>query len=319
MISKLHFFAVFMIGASMCLNISCTVSAGRNAEPERTGNRQNQVDYSEHKAELLQKLESNPDDAQAYIFLGLISFKEEQFEEAKKYFLEGLSLAATEDEKRAYMIVIDSNGSQFISEEEQSFFQKAHDLIEQRRPEEAIVAAQSAIDINPNNAMLYYEIGYAYIELRNFERAVFFLEKGNVLNPVHGNIYQELKYCYTELGMLDKSLALVEQYLIVFDSNPHVFSELAYSYMKAEKYEEALDILKHIMEEFPEYPITYLYFGQLYGEQLNDTDRAIENLNHFLALIEGKTEISGEGYSFSAEDTNATRMEARKLLEKYNP
>ena len=84
---------------------------------------------------------------------------------------------------------------------------------QQGRIDEAITTWEEAISIDPELADAHYNLGLAYAEQDKFDEAVIKWEKTIQIDPNYANAYKNLGIAYTEQGRIEEAIAGFETYL----------------------------------------------------------------------------------------------------------
>lgn len=162
--------------------------------------------------------------------------------------------------------------------------------------DDVISHADQALEIFPNQGVLYYFSGFAHLQKRNYDEAIFAFEQARKLsskNPrLSGDVYAMLGDAYNAVKMYDKSDLAYDQVLTLDPNNANVLNN--YSYFLAlrkanlEKAEKMSTLLIKNSPDNPAYLDTHawvLYSRQKYKEARRVIERAIEtghaNATHF--------------------------------------
>jgi tetratricopeptide (TPR) repeat protein len=162
--------------------------------------------------------------------------------------------------------------------------------------DDVIKHAEKALEVFPNQAVIYYFNGLAYLQKHKYEESVFNFEQARKLsskNPkLAGDANAMLGDAYNAMKMYDKSNSAYEQALAIDPNNPNVLNN--YSYFLAlrktdlEKAEKMSALLVKNNADNPAYLDTYawvLYSRQKYKEARKIIERAIvtgnANATHF--------------------------------------
>ena len=111
----------------------------------------------------------------------------------------------------------------------------------------AIEYLQKCVDINPNEATLYFELGKNYNKLKNFALAEIALQKALELKPGEVWILDELYYVYIQQKEYDKAVNTIK---ILVKYQPKYKEDLANIYAQTKDYDNALKTLDELDESF---------------------------------------------------------------------
>jgi tetratricopeptide (TPR) repeat protein len=264
---------------------------------------------------LTQAKEIKPEQPEAYLNLGSLFYQGNNYDEAAIEFRKALELCHTEDQKKLCLETINDITQLFRVDKEKELYQKAWRKIEERKSSEAIPLLEAALKLNPGNAKLYYEIGYAYVDLDRIAEAVPWLEKGRSLNPVHNGILSELKFCYADKGDLDKLKGVLKDLLNLYGDEAMMLHELAYAYQIADKTDSAIVTFENMLQKYPDSYFSCFLLGKLYYQEKKDKKRAGELMQDFLKGVRGKS-FKEFKINPQQEDLNGLITEAEEILRK---
>lgn len=78
--------------------------------------------------------------------------------------------------------------------------------VKNKEPQKAVDTVKKAMEFTGNNDYtIYYIAGTACMAMKKFEEAVKFLEQAIELNPEHAQLYNNIGTCYVTIGSLDKA------------------------------------------------------------------------------------------------------------------
>jgi len=106
--------------------------------------------------------------------------------------------------------------------------------------EKAIIELKACEKLQPNNAVVFFELGKNYKLLKNFELAISNLEKANRLQPNKEWVLVELMEAYYVKGDNEQAI-LIAKDLIPFNSK--YYENLANLYFKSQQFDKLLALL----------------------------------------------------------------------------
>ena len=258
-----------------------------------------------------------PAEPMAYLNMGaaLLLFKQDRTEEASREFKRALGLCRTGKQLKFCITRIEIATQIFWKDGTKELYDKAIKLINQKKSGKAVPLLEQALSINPKNALLYYEIGYACIELGEISKAIEFLEKGRRLNPTSKKILKELKFCYAEKTDIENLRQIIDDLEFLHGDDPSLRHELAFAYGKAGKIDSAIVIFEQVLEKFPESYFSSYLLARLLDKTKRDQARACELIKHFLQGVEGKT-LKDFKMSVLAGNLDEMRAKAEEIIKK---
>jgi serine/threonine protein kinase len=125
------------------------------------------------------------------------------------------------------------------------------------RYEEALVAYEQAIRLNPNDAGAYYYKGVALGELKRYEEELVAYEHALRLNPNYANTYYNKGVALGELKRYEEALLAFEQALRLNPNDTNAYFGKGVALERLKRYEEALLAFEQALRLNPNYADTY--------------------------------------------------------------
>jgi serine/threonine protein kinase/Tfp pilus assembly protein PilF len=196
--------------------------------------------------------------ASTYTHLGDIMARTEAIAKA-----EGLSSQATEKEKlyiqsqiaiykgdrNKYIHILEEIISKYPREKEAHFWLGHY--IRSSDKNRSIKEMETVLELDPNFAGAYNELGIIDMYDGNFEEALEHLKKCASLAPKNGNAFDTLGELYFKWGKLDKAVSSREKAVKILPDEYRIYWALAYTEALREYYGEALDWLDRQLERDP--------------------------------------------------------------------
>ncbi len=116
-----------------------------------------------------------------------------------------------------------------------------------------IAATCCPVAAQQESAQEYYREGIFYTKQDKFEEAIMALEKAVELEPGYGNAYNALGVIYYQRKQYGKA---AEQYLLAIESDPKnvkARTNLALTYQKQQAYQKAVEQLQQVLAQQPDY------------------------------------------------------------------
>jgi tetratricopeptide (TPR) repeat protein len=171
---------------------------------------------------LTRSLQGNPNDAQAWYYLGRTKYSESQFRQAIEAFghclrLEPQNVQAETNVGLAYEALNQNAqaiqafenaikwGSEKSAKDPGPFIEIAHLYLDQNQPEKAAPYLVQSIDISPNISKAHEELGRAYSLLHRLPEAQTELERAVALEPATASLRCMLGKIYRQQGMISKA------------------------------------------------------------------------------------------------------------------
>ncbi len=228
------------------------------------------VDLEVFVLELFEKLQINhPNEAAVHVVGGDLFLTLEKSEEAKKQYLLAIRKGANSFESWQNLLFLETQALQYDS---------------------VIMHSEEALEVFPNQAMVYYFNGYAHLRKKDFRPAVTSLEQAKKLSASNANLVAEMNSmlgdAYEALKEYDKSSKAYDEALVANPLNDIVLNNYSYylSLRKADL-EKAEKMSSQLVKNHPDnaaYLDTHawvLYSKEKYREAKKVMERAIATGN----------------------------------------
>ncbi|MBI6120948.1 tetratricopeptide repeat protein [Salegentibacter maritimus] len=140
--------------------------------------------------------------------------------------------------------------------------------------EKALLALEKCQKLEPDNAVVYFEMARNYNELEDFDKAILNLEKAHQLVPEREDVLNQLYKTYTRAQRYD---AAIESLLKLLDFNEDYKEKLANIYLLNKQYEQALETIDELDRREGLSTYRNQLRRQIYA-RTGDTAAQIENL-----------------------------------------
>ncbi|MDR9457539.1 MAG: hypothetical protein RI572_09025 [Salegentibacter sp.] len=187
-------------------------------------------------------------------------------------------LPVTAQEKEAIVDEVNEDDLGNVTDEFQEHFFEALKQKGIENYEKAIIALEACLELESNNAVVYFELGKNYRELEEFESALENYKKALALEQ-REDILVEIYHTYRSTGDFEQAILSVRE---LMEFNPDYKEDLANLYMLNEQYEEALRVLDELDEEEGVNNYRTIMRRQIYARTGN-TDAQIGNLEEGIA------------------------------------
>jgi Flp pilus assembly protein TadD len=144
--------------------------------------------------------------------------------------------------------------------------------------EEAIQACSDAIEINPNDAELYYLRGFVYIEQKQFEKGITDSNKALQINPKHQGAYYNLGYAYILKKEFDQALINLNKSIELNPNHTGSYHARGTAHIAKNNIEQAISDFSKEIELDPYNWYAYELRGFTYLKRMNDPEKAFSDL-----------------------------------------
>jgi tetratricopeptide (TPR) repeat protein len=184
-----------------------------------------------------------------------------------------MQLAKSNDEIEKLRIQKDyTQQSQLLTAED--WFSKGYRASEDKDWDNTILNYQKAIELKPDYAYAYNNIGLAYYEKGNDDQAILLYEKAIELKPDYAYVYNNLGLSYYEKGMYDKAIQSYRKALELKPDFADAYFNMGLSYNNTSNYDKAIQSYQKTIELKPDDNVAYNNMGYAYNK-LGNTDKKI--------------------------------------------
>jgi tetratricopeptide (TPR) repeat protein len=193
------------------------------------------------------------------------------------------------------------------------WFQKGYNAAELKEYDNAILYYQKSIDLNPNNASPYINLGLAYHDKGNLDKAIQVLQKAIDLNPQNSMAFNNLGAAYAAKGNLDKAIELYEKAVEINPEYSAAYNNMGSAYIQKGNFDKAIQLFQKAIDLNPQNFQAYVGLGMAYEANGND-DKAIELLQKAIEFNPNSFDAYlGLGTAYSYKDNPNKAIE---LLQK---
>ncbi len=180
--------------------------------------------------------------------------------------------------------------------------------------DKAIETFQKAIELNPEYADLYNDLGVAFFRNNQQDYAIETLLKAIELKPKDATMLNNLGLALKKNGQIDEAIEVFQKAIKIKPDDFDTYFNLGNAYSKKNKLDEAIETYKKAIKIKPEYADTYFNLGNAYSKK-NKLDEAIETYKKAIEL-----NFNGDNLFFNlgvALKKNGQKKEADEMFKKY--
>ena len=179
-------------------------------------------------AELIENAEANYG---SHLESGYFYFRIRDFGRAEKAYLKavagcGLRIAGQQQQSiiNGHLPSEKTDGRKVPVE---AFYGLAHTYLAMDDPEQAVDALEKALEIDPDNPLLYRDLGLIAFQNNDTSSAAVFFSRAVELAPQSVELYKTLASLYIGCGQTEKAIALYDRGLRANPDNPSIQQDLA--------------------------------------------------------------------------------------------
>ncbi|MBT8580618.1 tetratricopeptide repeat protein [Polynucleobacter paneuropaeus] len=199
------------------------------------------------------------------------------FELAKKYFLEGYAFLKAEDFSQAESKF--KKSLELAPDRTSTLTNLSATQLKLKKYSEAKATAEKSILIDNSNSEAYLNLGLIEKEFKKLESAVNFFDKALSLNPEYPEAWSNKGVTLNELKRYDEAIVHYDKALSLNPEYPEAWSNKGLTLHKLKRYEEAISHYDKALSLSP-YEASYFYQKSFTNIALNQYSLAIENLQN---------------------------------------
>ena len=140
--------------------------------------------------------------------------------------------------------------------------------------EQALVALERAVEINPSLSESRANLGNIYLKKGQIKDAIYEYQAALEINPSDAKTHNNLGNAYTKRGWLNDAISQYHQSLELDPNFVDAYKNLAAAYCKKQMFERARSVLKQAIILEPKNSSLYSQLGDVYS-QMGDYEEAI--------------------------------------------
>ncbi len=177
---------------------------------------------------------------------------------------------------------------------------------------QAIELYQQALALDPNSALVHYEIALTYLYAKDYHHALLHCDKVIELNDQYlVPAYVTKGSCLDYMGRTEESIKVFEKGLKQFGPNYLLYYNLGYDYYKLKEYDKARETFTQAILSKSNHTSSHLLLGYVMAD-VNQKVQSLLSLHYFL-LLEPDTERAKTAYNLlqSQFGGNVTKEEGK--------
>jgi tetratricopeptide (TPR) repeat protein len=139
--------------------------------------------------------------------------------------------------------------------------------------QETIEEMKITLEINPQNFLAHYCIGFAYQELKEFDKSIEAYMKAIGIKPNHF-VYNNVGNVYQEIGELNKAIELYKEAITIKPDFADPYNNLGGAYYNIGEFDKAIELYKEAITIKPDYADAYNNLGLVYRD-IGESNNAI--------------------------------------------
>jgi len=149
--------------------------------------------------------------------------------------------------------------------------------------EQALIALERAVEINPSLAESHTNLGNVYMKYKQLEDAMYQYQLALRINPNNAISHHNMANAYQERGWFNNAVDEYSQALELDPDFTDTYFSLAVAYAKKEMFKRAISYLREAIVLEPKNSKCYNHLGDVY-RQAEDYDKSIKNYKKVLKI-----------------------------------
>ena len=207
-----------------------------------------------------------------------------------------------------------------------SFSSLGYDLDRADRPKEAevvfehaIIKCRETIRLDPNNAQVYRNLGYALYQGKRYNESIAAYREALRLAPDDIENYRRLGETLTGRRLYDEAVEVYGNALRLAPTSIEIYRKLGNTLMLGEKTDEAVKVYRKALRHAPNEAECLSDLG----EALSSQKKNIEAINVYREALRNDVDCfsahAGLGYIFLEEDKLDQAVSEFRIVVRYNP
>ncbi|NER26918.1 MAG: tetratricopeptide repeat protein, partial [Symploca sp. SIO1C4] len=142
---------------------------------------------------------------------------------------------------------------------------------------------QQAIQLNPNDAVAYYNLGIALRQQGKLDEEIDSYQQAIQLNPNYANAYNNLGVALSEQGKLDQAIDSYQQAIKLNPNDADAYNNLGIALRQQGKLDQAIDSYQQAIKLNPNDAVAYYNLGIALSEQ-GKLDEEIDSYQQAIKL-----------------------------------
>ncbi len=246
---------------------------------------------------MMRVIRQDPEIIDAYFVLGNIFFKQKNYPEAIRWLGEALARKPDYDFVVLNMAISHIEMGNLAAAEELlvnfiSRFQADSILyltlgdinLKQEDYPEAIKYLEECLRINPTSAKAHNNLARVYLILGDEDKALAHVSRALELMPKLRNLHYNLAQIHEARGKLPEAIAAYEVEISQYPDNSSASFNLAFLYRRLGNEAREEEFLLKTAAINPEFPLSYLFLGELYSQREGKGEEAVNLLEKAVSL-----------------------------------
>lgn len=137
-------------------------------------------------------------------------------------------------------------GNGYAQKLEQEAINKGLDYTNKGKLNEAIVEFSKAIEINSNNAFVYYHRGLAYHKKGELDKAISDYDEAIEISPKDAEVYYNRGIAYYYKDYVDEAISDWSKAIEISPNSVAIYQKRAFAYFQKQEYDKSWDDVQRI-------------------------------------------------------------------------
>ncbi|MCP4104236.1 MAG: tetratricopeptide repeat protein [Desulfobacteraceae bacterium] len=228
-------------------------------------------------------IEIKPKDSSVWNMMGNALYKQNKLDDAIAAY--NMQVEVKPDHEWAWRNMGDALKEQGNLKEANAAFKKQVAVLEEKSNyyekrkyfKEAVSYLKKGLDIDPDNAQLYFRLGIVYDKWDKIEDSINAMKEVIRLDPENADALNHIGYIYGELGYnLDEAERLILKALKLKPDNGYIMDSLGWVYFKKGLFSRALEVMEKAVNMIPNDPTILQHYCAVYLVKTGNFKKAAE-------------------------------------------
>jgi len=168
----------------------------------------------------------------------------------------------------------------------EEYFVQGFNAQENGATDKAIDYYQKAIELTPEDALIYIKMGSAYSEKEDYNQAIIYFQKAIDINPYSAYAYNNLGNAYAAIRDYTQALYCFNKAILIDPYEPYAYNNMGNAYSAQKDYVNAIDYYTKAVKADPTFAGAYCNMGTTYAD-LHDYKQALDCYQKAISLDPG--------------------------------
>jgi len=131
----------------------------------------------------------------------------------------------------------------------------------------------------------WFQKGYNAAEIGEYDNTILYNKKAIEINPDFAEAYCNMGFAYVNKGNYDKAIECFQKAIALYPNNPEVYDNMGVAYYYKDNYDKAIECFQKAIEINPDFAGAYLNLGNAYNKKKKMTKQLNAIKKQFLSSL----------------------------------